>query len=114
MEDDFMKMVMAVIHDEDSHKLVDKLFNAGYSSTKLASTGGLLRTGNTTLFVGVEGDKVDAVIEIIKDTCQTNKRISLINPPTASATESYMPYPIEVVVGGATVFVLDVDKYMKF
>lgn len=108
-----MKMVMAVIHDEDSHKLVERLFNAGYSSTKLASTGGLLRTGNTTLFIGVDSEKVDEVIEIIKETCQTNKRISLINPPTSAVPEGYMPYPIEVVVGGATLFVLDVDKYMK-
>lgn len=108
-----MKMIIAVVHDEDSHKLVDKLFNAGYSSTKLASTGGLLRTGNTTLFIGVEKEQVDNVIEIIKETCKTNKRISLINPPTSTMPEGYMPYPIEVVVGGATIFVMDVDKYLK-
>lgn len=108
-----MKMIMAVVHDEDSHKLVERLFNAGYSSTKLASTGGLLRTGNTTLFIGVEQEQVDNAIEIIKETCQTNKRISLINPPTSTMTEGYMPYPIEVVVGGATIFVLDVDQYLK-
>ncbi len=108
-----MKMIMTVIHDEDSHKLVERLFNAGYSSTKLASTGGLLRTGNTTLFIGVEKEQVEQVIDIIKETCQTNKRISLINPPTSAMPEGYMPYPIEVVVGGATLFVLDVDQYMK-
>jgi len=108
-----MKMIITVIHDEDSHVLVEKLFNAGYSSTKLASTGGLLRTGNTTLFIGVEKEQVDDVIAIIKDTCQTTKRISLINPPTSATPEGYMPYPIEVVVGGATLFVLDVDQYLK-
>lgn len=108
-----MKMIITIIHDEDSHKLVEKLYNAGFSSTKLASTGGLLRTGNTTLFIGVEEDQVDEVIEIIKATCQTTKRISLINPPTSAMPEGYMPYPIEVLVGGATLFVLDVDKYMK-
>lgn len=108
-----MKMIITVIHDEDSHKLVEKLFNCGFSSTKLASTGGLLRTGNTTLFIGVEEEQVDEVIEIIKATCQTTKRISLINPPTSAMPEGYMPYPIEVLVGGATLFVLDVDKYMK-
>ncbi|MBC7958510.1 MAG: cyclic-di-AMP receptor, partial [Vallitaleaceae bacterium] len=84
-----MKMIMTVIHDEDSHKLVEKLFNAGYSSTKLASTGGLLRTGNTTLFIGVEAEQVQGVIAIIKETCQTNKRISLINPPTSAMPEGY-------------------------
>lgn len=108
-----MKMIITIIHDEDSHLLVEKLFNAGFSSTKLASTGGLLRTGNTTLFIGVEQEQVNDVIEIIKETCQTTKRISLINPPTSATPEGYMPYPIEVVVGGATLFVLDVDQYMK-
>lgn len=108
-----MKLVITIIHDEDSHMLVEKLFNAGFSSTKLASTGGLLRTGNTTLLIGVDKEKVDQVIEIIKETCQTTKRISLINPPTSATPEGYMPYPIEVVVGGATLFVVDVDQYLK-
>lgn len=108
-----MKMIITIIHDEDSHKLVEKLYNSGFSSTKLASTGGLLRTGNTTLFVGVDEDQVEKVIEIIKENCKTTKRISLINPPTSSMPEGFMPYPIEVLVGGATLFVLDVDQYIK-
>lgn len=108
-----MKLIITIIHDEDSHKLVEKLFNAGFSSTKLASTGGLLRTGNTTILIGIEEDQVEEVIHLIKETCQTTKRISLINPPTSAMPEGYMPYPIEVVVGGATLFVLDVDQYLK-
>ena len=79
-----MKLIITIIHDEDSHKLVERLFNAGFSSTKLASTGGLLRTGNTTLLIGVEEEQVEDVIGLIKETCQTTKRISLINPPTST------------------------------
>lgn len=108
-----MKLVLTVIHDEDSHKLMERLIKEGYMVTKLASTGGFLKTGNTTLFVGVEKAKVEDVINIVKDECKTTKQMSLINPPVSNMTEGYIPYPIEVTVGGATIFVVDVDKYLK-
>ncbi|MFP4697630.1 MAG: cyclic-di-AMP receptor [Eubacteriales bacterium] len=108
-----MKLVLTVIHDEDSHKLMDKLTEEGYMATKLASTGGLLRTGNTTLFVGVDKEKVDNVIDIIKSICKTTKQITLLNQPMTSIPEGFVSYPIEVTVGGATIFVVDVDKYLK-
>ncbi len=73
-----MKMVMAVIHDEDSHRLMEALTKEGFMATKLASTGGLLKTGNTTLFVGVEKDKVDKVVELIKEICKTSKKCPLL------------------------------------
>lgn len=108
-----MKLVLAVIHDEDSHQLMEKLTKAGFMATKLASTGGLLRTGNTTLFVGVEKDKVDEVVEIIKDVCKTCKKLSMINPPVSNIPDSMISYPVEITVGGATIFVIDVDQYFK-
>ncbi len=108
-----MKMIMAVIHDEDSHQLMEKLTKEGFMATKLASTGGLLKTGNTTLFVGVNKDDVDKVVDIIKEICKTSKKISLINPPVSNVPDNMLSYPVEVTVGGATVFVLDVDQYFK-
>ncbi len=108
-----MKLVIAVIHDEDSHRLTERLNKAGFMATKLASTGGFLKTGNTTIFVGTEKEKLEEVLEIIKKECKTNKQMSLLNPPVAGMPDGYLPYPIEVTVGGATVFVLDVDQYLK-
>ncbi len=108
-----MKMVLAIIHDEDAHALLSKLNKSGHMATKLSSTGGLLRTGNTTIFVGVEEEEVEVVLDIIKDTCKTKKELTVMNPPVINMVESYMPYPVEVTVGGATIFVLDVDKYLK-
>ncbi|GKX32223.1 hypothetical protein SH1V18_47030 [Vallitalea longa] len=108
-----MKLIIAVIHDEDSYKLTERLNKSGFMATKLASTGGFLKTGNTTIFIGVPKDKVDEVIEIIKKECKTNKQMSLLNPPVAGMPDGYLPYPIEVTVGGATVFVIDVDQYIK-
>lgn len=108
-----MKLIIAVIHDEDSYKLTERLNKSGFMATKLASTGGFLKTGNTTIFIGVPKEKVDEVMEIIKKECKTNKQMSLLNPPVAGMPDGYLPYPIEVTVGGATVFVIDVDQYIK-
>lgn len=108
-----MKLVIAVIHDEDSHRLTEQINKAGFMATKLASTGGFLKTGNTTMLVGVEKERVQEIIDIIKKECKTNKQMSLLNPPVAGMPDGYLAYPIEVTVGGATVFVIDIDQYIK-
>ncbi len=108
-----MKLVIAVIHDEDAHKLMEALTCKGYMATKLASTGGFLKTGNTTFLIGVPKESVDAVIGTVKEKCKTEKQMTLMNPPIPSAVEGCMPYPVEVTVGGATIFVVDVEQYLK-
>lgn len=108
-----MKLIIAIIHDEDAHNLVDKLTEAQYGVTKLASTGGFLRSGNTTLLIGVEGEKVDSVIDIIKETCKSRKEMAPAPTPMMGSAGVFVTYPIEVNVGGATIFVIDVDRYEK-
>ncbi|TCL00036.1 uncharacterized protein YaaQ [Natranaerovirga hydrolytica] len=108
-----MKLVITIVQDEDTNKLIQKLNENKFMATKLASTGGFLKTGNTTVFVGVEEEKVQDVIDIIKSVCKTTKQMSLLNQPIASMTEGYISYPIEVTVGGATLFVIDVEQYLK-
>lgn len=108
-----MKLIIAVIHDEDSHRLTEEINKAGFMVTKLASTGGFLKTGNSTMLVGVQKEKVEEVLNIIKKECKTNKQMSLLNPPVAGMPDGYLPYPIEVTAGGATVFVVDIDQYLK-
>ena len=108
-----MKLVIAVVQDDDVEDLVEALVKEKIYSTKLASTGGFLREGNTTLLIGVEKDKVDSVISIIKDICKSRKQtFTTPIPPTGSAGV-YIPYPIEVMVGGATIFVVDIDRFEK-
>jgi len=131
-----MKLVFAIVHDDDERKVMDELNGNGFSATKLASTGGFLRSGNTTLLVGVEDDKVAKVIDII--TKKSKSRKQAVTPASAfpgmgrmlmqRASGSYMEesslandgiddaltdYPAEVVVGGATVFVLNVERFEK-
>ncbi|HYF81445.1 MAG TPA: cyclic-di-AMP receptor [Clostridia bacterium] len=108
-----MKLVLAVVQDDDVDDLVEKLVKEKLSSTKLASTGGFLREGNTTLMIGVEKDRVDSVITIIKDICKSRKQtFTTPIPPTGSAGV-FIPYPIDVMVGGATIFVVDIDRFEK-
>lgn len=109
-----MKLVIAVIQDKDAHKLLEALMQAGYRSTKLASTGGFLREGNTTLLVGATDDKVDDVVTIIRRTCKAREQLVTPLSPMGGPADSYIPYPVEVLVGGATVFVLNVERFEKF
>ena len=108
-----MKLIIAIVQDEDSAHLVSELMSGGFSVTKLATTGGFLRAGNTTLLVGVDDDKFDTCMETIKKVCKSRKQIETSPSPMAGGTSVYVPYPIEVVVGGTTVFVLDVEHFEK-
>lgn len=109
-----MKLVIAIVQDDDSADLVDILTEANFRVTKLATTGGFLKAGNTTLMIGVEKEKVDEVLSLIEETCKTREQIVSTPSPMAGTSGVYVPYPIEVQVGGATIFVVDVDKFVKF
>ncbi|MCX7923787.1 MAG: cyclic-di-AMP receptor [Clostridia bacterium] len=108
-----MKLVFAIIHDEDGQRVMSELNKNGFSVTKLCSTGGFLRSGNTTLLVGVEADNVDRVIEIIESKSKSRKQMinSSISPDGLGGM--YVPCPVEVTVGGATIFVTDVERFEK-
>lgn len=109
-----MKLVMAVIQDKDSAMLSDGLIEANFQATKLSSTGSFLRAGNTTFMIGVEDKRVDEVLAVIKENCQSRDEY-IATPVSLDVTlESSIHYPIEVRVGGATVFVLPVDNFMRF
>jgi len=106
-----MKLIIAIVSNEDSHTLQTELTKANYSVTKLSTTGGFLKIGNTTFLIGTEDDRVDEAIELIKKDSQTRTEVV---PSTASYDLGrYASFPLEVNIGGATVFVLDVEKFMK-
>ncbi len=108
-----MKLIIAIVQDEDSTRLVNQLMNEGLGVTKLATTGGFLRAGNTTLLIGVEEDRFQQAMDIIEGVCKSRKQIAPSPTSMVGMPSSYAPYPIEVVVGGATVFVLTVDQFIK-
>lgn len=104
-----MKLVFAIVNGEDSQAVSRALTKAGFFATKLASTGGFLSAGNTTFLTCVENDRVDAVIDVIRR--KSHKRKQLL--PAGTPSEFGMNFPVEVEVGGATVFVTDVERFEK-
>jgi uncharacterized protein YaaQ len=105
-----MKLVLAIVQEKDSRKLVDALTEAGFQATVLASTGGFLRTGNTTLLIGVQDAEVDRVLEVVRQTCHAREQLMSPIPPVVEPVDAYAAYPVKVQVGGAIVFVLGVDR----
>jgi uncharacterized protein YaaQ len=105
-----MKLMIAIVQDKDAEALLSALTQMGYRATKMASTGGFLREGNSTVFLGVEDNRVEEVLSVIRDRC--HRREHFINPapyaPTAPG--SYIPYPMKVEIGGATIFVMPIDS----
>lgn len=109
-----MKLIICIVQNEDSRLLQDELTKASIRTTKLSSTGGFLRSGNTTFLLGVEDDRVQKALKIIEDNCASRTQ-TIINPPTIDySLDPGFSYPIDVDVSGATVFVLDVDQFIKF
>lgn len=108
-----MKLVFAIVNNDDSIVASSALTDAGFVVTRLSTTGGFLMVGNTTLLIGTEEEKVDRVIGILREHCTTRK---VKNPSTASFGAGLRNHSLseEVVVGGATVFVLSVDQAEKF
>ena len=108
-----MKLIIAIVQDEDASRLVSNLMSEGYGVTKLATTGGFLRSGNTTLLIGVDNEKLDSAMHIVEKVCKSRKQVATAPSPISGTTGVYVPYPIEVMVGGATIFVLDVENFIK-
>ena len=104
-----MKLIIAVINHDDAGAVTQNLSRNGFSSTRLSTTGGFLLAGNVTLLVGVEEDQVQTVIELIREYSHSRKQMT---PAASEMSYGYIPsMPVEVTVGGATVFVVDVERF---
>lgn len=108
-----MKLIFAIVNDEDGYKVMDELNKRNFSVTKLCSSGGFLKMGNTTLLAGVREEYVDTVIDIIKKESKSRKQILNSSMAPTGMGGMFMPYPVEVIVGGATIFVLNVERFEK-
>lgn len=88
-----MKLIIAIVGDSDAEAVVQSLIGAGFRVTRVASTGGFLRKGNTTLLLGTEPDRIDEAIGRMR-----------------SATTE----PADHDRHRGTVFVLDIDRFEQF
>ena len=106
-----MKMIIAVVSSDDANNVQKALIKEHYQATKLATTGGFLMKGNTTFLIGAEDEKISDIINIIGNHSKQRKKII----PNSVVSEFGMlsTTPIEVTVGGATIFVLNVEQFVK-
>jgi len=109
-----VKLIMSIVNTDDARGLIQALMGKGFRATVISTTGGFLREGNSTVLIGVEDDQAASVLDIIQENCHT--RIQYVNPlpPAIEPGELYMPTPMEVEVGGATVFIFRVDRFEKY
>lgn len=105
------KLIIAIIRENDSNRLIDALISRSYPATKLSSSGGFLRRGNSTLLIGVEAEEVEDVLSVIRENCHSH--VETVVPPSVVPSHGFTPSPMEVRIGGAVVFVLDVERFEK-
>lgn len=93
-----MKLIIAIVNDEFSNKVIRVLMKSKVRITKLSSTGGFLKAGNTTLLIGAEDENIEKVVGMIKNECKSTK-----------VKEGDQ----ELTVSGANLFIMDIDQYLK-
>jgi len=108
-----LKLIIAVVQGEDAERTVRALTDKGISSTRISSTGGFLQQGNATLLIGLDDGQVPDALEVIRANCHERSRHLTPVPPLAEPGQFFMAFPVEVQVGGATVFVVPVDSFEK-
>jgi uncharacterized protein YaaQ len=106
-----MKMITAIINKRDAGEVCDSLTEAKVTFTKMSTMGGFLRAGNATLFIGVEDEQVDEVVDIIRKHCA--KRMEPVPAVVTAGMPTFGYYKTEVLVGGATVFISNVERFEK-
>ena len=108
-----MKLLLAIVQDADVNFLMDALTESGYRVTRLSTTGGFLKKGNTTLLIGVEEEKLDEVLAVIEKNCKRRNTTTTIINPSAESSLLTNTVPVDKTVGGAPIFILDVDHYIR-
>lgn len=110
-----MKLILCIIRDKEASALMDSLIDKGFKVTKISSTGGFLRLGNTTLLLGVDEYRLETAIQVIKKGLQSSTKS--IQPSEHAGVESGLTSkePAELPIGGgATIFVMDVEKFVRY
>ncbi|HWR23598.1 MAG TPA: cyclic-di-AMP receptor [Feifaniaceae bacterium] len=108
-----MKLLFAVVQDDDAKSLVKALVEHEVSVTRISSTGEFLRGGNTTLMIGVEDIRVAPTLDLIREHSSRREILTAASSVLPAMGVDAVHTPVRVTVGGATVFVVDAEKYLK-
>lgn len=107
------KLVMMIVSDTDADDLMTALVERGVPATKIGSSGGFLRRGNVTIFSGVEDTQVDSVLDIVNEICTARTELVPVQTLPFIGDTAFSAEPIEVRAGGATIFVMNVERFQR-
>jgi uncharacterized protein YaaQ len=107
-----MRLVVAFIQDYDSDRLLQSVTQSGLSATKISSLGGFLRTRNSTILIGLEDDQVSLCLRLLEQSCRSRVEVQL-DPTVSDYADWYAAGIHEVTIGGAVVFVLKVQDFVR-
>lgn len=108
-----MQLLIAIVQDEDANNLQERLSSQGLRATRINTVGGFLVRGNATFLIGVEEDRVETALACLRATCRTRRVFMNPMPPVAEPTHISLMNPMEVVIGGATVFSFPVQRFLR-
>lgn len=109
-----MKLAVCIVHNRDKGRVTDELVKAGFKFTIIGSTGGFLREGNTTFLIGVDEGELGSLHKVITENCQSREQLVNVMPFEAASPGAFIPSPVKVPVGGAVLFVLNVEQFHRF
>ncbi|MCC6905324.1 MAG: cyclic-di-AMP receptor [Anaerolineae bacterium] len=108
-----MKLLIAIVQDIDADAAGRGLTDEGFSVTRIGSTGGFFRQGNVTLLCGTPDDRVEDALDVLKRTCEPRTRTIPLNIDASEMLLTAGPTR-EIRVGGATVFIFDVERFARY
>jgi uncharacterized protein YaaQ len=108
-----MKLIFAIVQDEDADSLIDAIVSAGFRVTRIGSTGSFLRMGNTSLMIGVDDKDVSRIMAIVRRTCRRRSQMAVPYSPALEPGLLYMPENFEVEVGGAVLLIHNVERFER-
>jgi len=89
-----VKLIIAVVHDTDARKVMDALLAREIRFTRIGSTGGFLREGNTTLLIGAQRPAIEDVLEAVRANCQTREQYASVSPPDPAMVGALLGAPV--------------------
>ena len=105
-----MKLLFGIVQEPDADVLADALVTGSFRFTRVPTAGGFLREGNTTFIIGVDEARIGDLLGIVRRNATTRMQIVSPMQTVQDLGETRLPFPVEVQVGGATMFMFDLDR----
>jgi len=107
-----MKLVISIISNSDTEKVMNAIAQKGYSATKISTKGQFLVDGHSTLLIGCDDDKVKPLLEIMKESA--TKRVLKSEGVTSTVSGSLLKHAVDVEEYGIVAFVINIEEFIKF